>query len=64
MAFVTLSSGKNFEAANTSSILDAASRNHISLPYSCKTGRCGTCKCKVTDGNTRPLYTEIGLTEE
>lgn len=64
MAFVTLSNGKRFEATNTSSILDAAAQNHISLPYSCKTGRCSTCKCKVTSGRTRPLHPETGLTEE
>jgi len=64
MALVTLSSGKSFEAANTLSILDAAAQNHISLPYSCKTGRCSTCKCKVASGKTRPLHPETGLTEE
>jgi len=34
------------------------------LPYSCKTGRCSTCKCKVLRGKTRELHTETGLTEQ
>ena len=64
MALVTLSSGKSFQANDASSILDAASQSNISLPYSCNTGRCGTCKCKVTSGETRSLHPEIGLTEK
>ena len=64
MVLVTLSNGKRFEAASTSSILDAAAQNHINLPYSCKTGRCSSCKCKVSKGKTRALRAETGLTEE
>lgn len=64
MARVTLSSGKSFEVANASTILDAAAQNHISLPYSCKIGRCSTCKCKVVSGVTQALHPETGLTQE
>lgn len=64
MALVTLSSGKSFQAPAESTILDAASQAHIALPYSCKTGRCSTCKCKVINGTTRALHPESGLTEQ
>ncbi len=64
MALVTLSSGSSFQAAADSSILEAASQAHVILPYSCKNGRCSTCKCKVIDGTTHPLHPETGLTEQ
>lgn len=63
MFLVTLSSGKNFKATQGASILDAAAQAQVSLPYSCKTGRCSTCKCKVIQGETTALETETGLTD-
>ncbi|HJW57955.1 MAG TPA: 2Fe-2S iron-sulfur cluster-binding protein [Burkholderiaceae bacterium] len=63
MALVTLVSGKSFQAPTGMSILDAASLEKIAIPYSCKTGRCNTCKCKVISGSTRALHLEVGLTE-
>jgi CDP-4-dehydro-6-deoxyglucose reductase, E3 len=60
---VTLSSGINFSAAQSVSILEASALAHVSLPYSCKTGRCSTCKCKVIQGETTALQTESGLTD-
>lgn len=36
----------------------------FSMPYSCKTGRCSTCKCKVLQGSTVALHPESGLTDE
>jgi ring-1,2-phenylacetyl-CoA epoxidase subunit PaaE len=32
------------------SLIDAAERNGIELPYSCKGGMCCTCRCKVESG--------------
>jgi CDP-4-dehydro-6-deoxyglucose reductase len=58
---ITLSSGIAFSTEAAVSILDAASTKSISLPYSCKTGRCSTCKCKVIAGRTSALKEEIGL---
>ena len=63
MRRVKLSSGKSFQAANDISLLDAATKAGLSLPYSCKTGRCSSCKCKVIDGDTKVLIAELGLTE-
>ncbi|WP_198120627.1 2Fe-2S iron-sulfur cluster-binding protein [Massilia rhizosphaerae] len=64
MSLVTLSSGKSFQAPDGVSILDAAAQANIALPYSCKTGRCSTCKCKVLTGTTHALRPETGLSEQ
>jgi CDP-4-dehydro-6-deoxyglucose reductase len=63
MAVVTLTSGKSFESDQDVSILDAAAKAKITFPYSCKIGRCNTCKCKVISGNTKELIAELGLSE-
>lgn len=41
------------------SILDAALAHHIALPYSCKAGRCSTCRCKVLNGKVWMHYNEV-----
>ena len=64
MTKITLSSGINFNAAPEASILDAAVQAQVSLPYSCKTGRCSTGKCKVISEVTTALQPEYGLTDE
>lgn len=63
MAYIQLSNGKAFEVATDESLLDAATKAAVPLPYSCKTGRCSTCKCKVISGETDLLLPETGLTE-
>lgn len=35
---------------NDDSVLAAAARNGLELPYSCKGGMCCTCRCRVTEG--------------
>ena len=35
------------------SILDAAARAGLDVPYSCKSGVCATCRCKVLEGRVR-----------
>ncbi|AWB33045.1 NAD(P)H-flavin reductase [Orrella marina] len=64
MPIVRLSSGAEFESSADSPILDEASRSNITLPYSCKSGRCSTCKCKVLSGTTFALHPETGLTDQ
>lgn len=61
---VTLTSGKSFHSKAGVSILDAAAIEKIAIPYSCKTGRCSACKCKVISGSTRALEMEVGLNED
>ena len=56
--------GKTFPQADGQTVLDAAAKAGISLPYSCKTGRCSTCKCKVLSGQSTALVDELGLTSD
>ena len=39
--------------ADDPSILDAAARSGMDVPYSCKSGVCGTCRAKLVDGRVR-----------
>ena len=64
MYSVELLGGKRFPAKIGETLLDAASRSGVQLNYSCKTGRCGTCRCKVLSGITSKLLPETGLTEQ
>ena len=43
-------SGRNFTAQPDESILTAGIRQGIGLPYGCKDGACGSCKCKRLEG--------------
>ena len=38
--------------AEDGSVVDAAARAGLELPYSCKGGMCCTCRCRVTEGGT------------
>ncbi len=61
MAIIHLTSGRKFAAESGVTLLDAASTAGIALPYSCRNGRCSTCKALVKRGQTRPLTDELGL---
>jgi CDP-4-dehydro-6-deoxyglucose reductase, E3 len=43
-------SGNTFKAAADESILDAAMRQGIGLPYGCRNGACGSCKGTLVSG--------------
>jgi CDP-4-dehydro-6-deoxyglucose reductase len=43
-------SGRSFTANPDEAILAAAIRQGIGLPYGCKDGACGSCKCKKLEG--------------
>jgi len=48
---VTLkTSGKLFTVNQDETILEAALRQNINLPYGCKNGACGSCKGKILEG--------------
>lgn len=38
---------------NDPSLLDAAARAGLEVPYSCKSGVCSTCRCKLVEGQVR-----------
>lgn len=49
---VTLqASGKRFAAGEDESVLDAARRAGLALPYSCLSGVCGSCKATLVSGD-------------
>lgn len=43
-------SGRQFAASPTESVLDAAMRQGIVIPYGCRNGACGSCRGKVLEG--------------
>jgi CDP-4-dehydro-6-deoxyglucose reductase, E3 len=45
-----LPSGRTFDANPDEAILAAGIRQGIGLPYGCKDGACGSCKCKKLEG--------------
>jgi CDP-4-dehydro-6-deoxyglucose reductase len=64
MPNVVLNNDLTYKANEGESLLSAAARAGISMAYSCKTGRCSTCKCKITAGESKPLSHELGLSEK
>ncbi|MDP2222067.1 MAG: CDP-6-deoxy-delta-3,4-glucoseen reductase [Hydrogenophaga sp.] len=44
-------SGRTFESQPNEVILAAGIRQGIGLPYGCKDGACGSCKCKLLSGS-------------
>lgn len=43
-------SGRQFGVPRDETILSAALRDNVGLPYGCKDGACGSCKCKLLEG--------------
>lgn len=43
-------SGRRFEVDDGQTVLGAAIAQGIGLPYGCKDGACGSCKCRVLEG--------------
>lgn len=64
MLTVTTTAGKSFQQSQEQTLLDAASQAGIAIPYSCKSGRCSVCKCKVISGESSPITNEAGLSDE
>lgn len=64
MISITTISGISFPQLEQDTILKAAEKSGVVLAYSCRTGRCSTCKCKVISGDTVPLVDELGLSQK
>ena len=43
-------SGRSFKVARDEAILGVAIREGVGLPYGCRDGACGSCKCRMLDG--------------
>lgn len=52
-----------FHGLEGKSILDSALSAGLFFPYSCKTGRCNSCMCRIKAGKTQLLQDELGLTD-
>jgi ring-1,2-phenylacetyl-CoA epoxidase subunit PaaE len=46
------------------SILTAAKENELTLPYSCETGRCGSCVARCVSGKIWMAYNEVLMEDE
>jgi CDP-4-dehydro-6-deoxyglucose reductase, E3 len=58
-------SGREFDVVDSETVLDAAIRQGILLPYSCRNGSCGTCKGRLLDGTIDyGVYEEKALTAD
>jgi CDP-4-dehydro-6-deoxyglucose reductase len=58
-------SARQFSVAVEETILEAALRQGVVLPYGCKNGACGSCKAKVLGGRIRQgPHTATALTAE
>ena len=56
-------SGRQFSATDNETILAAAITAGVGLPYGCKDGACGSCKCKKISGEvTHDTYSDNALT--
>jgi CDP-4-dehydro-6-deoxyglucose reductase len=64
MPQVILNSGLVFHSKVSDTILDAALHANIVLPYSCKSGRCSVCRCKVISGGTSQLIRDAVLSDD
>jgi CDP-4-dehydro-6-deoxyglucose reductase len=62
---VTLkTSGKQFSVNQDETLLEAALRQGINLPYGCKNGACGSCKGKIVEGQvTHGQHSESALSK-
>jgi CDP-4-dehydro-6-deoxyglucose reductase len=64
MFSINLKNDIHFLCAPEDTILSGAQKENIALDYSCKTGRCQSCKAKVIKGTSWATIDEIGLSEE
>ena len=61
---INLKNNLQFLCSNEDTILIGAQKENTILNYSCKTGRCKSCKAKVVGGTSITIEEEIGLTPE
>ena len=61
MPLIRIANGPQFEAQPGETVLAAALRSGVALDYSCRTGRCSTCRCTIESGESLALADESGL---
>ena len=57
-------SGHEFEVESSETVLDAALRQSIDLPYGCRGGACGSCEGTLISGQVRYEEEPIALSDE
>jgi CDP-4-dehydro-6-deoxyglucose reductase, E3 len=58
-------SGHQFDVEEGESVLTAALRQDLGLPYGCRNGACGTCKGRIVEGQVDyGVYQKKALTED
>lgn len=62
-AVTVLPAGVTFDCGGDETVLNAALRAGLSLPYGCRKGNCGTCKAQVLEGEVDEESTGAGLTD-
>ena len=60
---IKTSSGRLFEQRPDESILVAAENAGLIFSYSCRTGRCSACKCRLVSGEASTSCVETGLSD-
>lgn len=63
---ITLTDGDEFNVDPGETVLEAAMRAGVMIPYSCQSGTCRTCMSRVISGNVEhdPLYVDDLLIDE
>jgi len=57
--------GYEFQVADNQTLLEAALKAGLDLPYNCRLATCGTCKCRLVEGEVHYGDADIyALTEE
>lgn len=64
MFTIELTDKTTFQCEPHESIIDAALRNGVYLEYSCRSGRCSSCKYQVLNGETQTESDELSLTDQ
>ncbi|MDP9902183.1 FAD-binding oxidoreductase [Variovorax ginsengisoli] len=64
MTIVFLSNEKKFSADGSLTLLQAAQDAKLVLEHSCRTGRCGSCKARVLEGEVNPCGEDTSLSSE
>jgi ferredoxin-NAD(P)+ reductase (naphthalene dioxygenase ferredoxin-specific) len=62
MELVVQPIGKAITVSNGANLLETLREHQVPISYSCMAGRCGTCRCKVIDGNVLESGREAKIT--
>jgi len=63
---ITLTDGDEFEVEQGETVLEAALRAGVMIPYSCQSGTCRTCLSRVISGSVEhdPMYIDDLLIDD